>query len=185
MASDYANRARKPRGPAKKGGKGGKGRKGGSERNLTGLILMVGAALAALIVVGILILKKDQQPVAAPPVAPAKGAKPLPDKPTEEWSYIEELENKKVEVTVPDAPSSGPYQLQCGSFRQRDQAESMRAKIAFQGLESTIRSSEGSNGLWYKVVLGPFDTKREAQKHMHTLSRAQVTTCQVWKWTKS
>lgn len=179
MANDYANRPRKPKAAAKKGG----GRKAAAApaNGIKGLIIAIGLVLALILIGGFWLLKQDQQ--LAPASKPAsKVSKPLPAKPKEEWAYIDELENKKVGTPAAEAPNEGPWQMQCGSFRLKDQAESMRARIAFSGIESKVRSSEGSNGLWYKVVLGPYAKKRDAQNDMHKLAKSQITTCQVWKW---
>lgn len=110
----------------------------------------------------------------------------LPEKPEEKWEFIEILndpEHTNVEVDVPDdqAPLT-QYQMQCGSFRLQEQAEKMRAQIAFQGLESFVKKTNGSNGVWYRVVLGPYDGKRAAEKDRHTLQRAKFNTCRIWKW---
>lgn len=114
---------------------------------------------------------------------PPKESKPLPPKPTEQWSYIKELENKEVEVEVPDAPTNTrPYLMQCASFRSLQQAEELKARIAFQGLESEVRASQGSNGTWYKVILGPYPTKRLAEKDRHLLQRDNIQGCQIWYW---
>lgn len=110
-------------------------------------------------------------------------SKPLPPKPKEQWTYIEELENKEVKVEVPEAPTNTrPYQMQCASFRSLQQAEALKVRIAFQGLESEIRATQGSNGTWYKVVLGPYSTKRAAEKDRHLLQRDNINTCKIWFW---
>ncbi|QDF73981.1 MULTISPECIES: SPOR domain-containing protein [Shewanella] len=107
----------------------------------------------------------------------------LPPKPKEEWTYQQELENKQVEVDIPEntAPTR-PYQMQCGSFRKEAQANEMKAVIAFQGLEAQVRKVSGSNGTWYKVVLGPYERKRLAEKHRHILQRGGLNGCQIWFW---
>lgn len=108
----------------------------------------------------------------------------LPEMPKEEWEFMTTLTDPdyEVEVELPDLPevTDKEYVLQCGSFRQQSQAESMKARVAFQGLESEIRESNGSNGLWYRVVLGPYERKRAAEKDRHKLQAAGFTTCRIW-----
>ena len=108
----------------------------------------------------------------------------LPELKEEEWEFMETLTDPDYEVKVElpkDVPKSEQtFILQCGSFRQMHQAEQMRARIAFQGLESQIKESNGSNGLWCRVVLGPFERKRLAEKDKHTLQRAGFTTCKIF-----
>ena len=94
------------------------------------------------------------------------------------------LENKEVKVDIPkqsDKPSR-PYQMQCGSFRKQSQADALKAKIAFQGLEAMVRKVSGKKGEWYKVVLGPYPKKRHAERERHKLQRGGVNGCQIWFW---
>ena len=72
--------------------------------------------------------------------------------------------------------------MQCGSFRQQDRADEMRAQLALQGIESQVRPSNGKNGLWYRVVLGPYDYKRDAEIDRHVAQRIGIGTCQIWFW---
>lgn len=71
------------------------------------------------------------------------------------------------------------YQLQCASFRQESQANEMKAVIAFQGLEAQVRQVEGTTGVWYKVALGPYERKRDAERKRHTLQNAGINGCQI------
>ena len=69
---------------------------------------------------------------------------PLPELEDEVWDYPYILSDSEVEVEVPEQQTaSKPYLMQCGSFRQNSQAEEMKARIAFQGLEAQVRSSAG------------------------------------------
>ena len=119
----------------------------------------------------------------AEPVAPPKkDPNALPPQPKEEWTYLSELENKHVEVDIPDVGASRTpmqYQLQCASFRQESQANEMKAVIAFQGLEAQVRQVEGTTGMWYKVALGPYERKRDAERKRHTLQNAGINGCQI------
>lgn len=119
------------------------------------------------------------------PVEPVvkKSEDSLPELPEEEWEYIKTLPGYEVEVDVAEQVKSDKrYLMQCASFRTRPQAEEMRAKIAFQGFEAQIRNSSGQNGDWFRVILGPFDSKRAAERTRHALRKSNVTTCQIWFW---
>jgi len=52
-----------------------------------------------------------------------------------------------------------PYLLQAGSFRQRDDAERRRAELLLLGLEPVIEEIGGNNGVWFRVYLGPFESR--------------------------
>lgn len=107
----------------------------------------------------------------------------LPNIPEEEWEFFELLPQQTVTVEEKEQQvSDRRYLMQCASFRVKQQAEEMKAKIAMQGLESQVRASDGSNGRWYRVILGPYELKRVAEKDRHTLQRININTCQIWYW---
>ena len=108
--------------------------------------------------------------------------KSLPKPPKEKWTYVKDLENKEVEVGEYEVQQGGPYKLQCGSFRTTQRAEVQKANIAFAGLEAQVRQTTGSNGTWYKVVLGPFEKKREAEKNKNKLKRNKISSCRILLW---
>lgn len=104
----------------------------------------------------------------------------LPPPPTEKWDYVNSLPNREVEVEAKDLPVSDiPYIMQCGAYKTLQQAEERKAKIAFQGLASKVRKKEDSS--WYRVVLGPYKFKRDAEKDKHKLQRAKIEPCAIWK----
>jgi len=106
----------------------------------------------------------------------------LPKPPQEKWSYVKNLEEKEVEVGQYEVKDQGPYKMQCGSFKSEKQAEILKAKIAFTGLESIVQKAQGKNGTWYKVILGPYPRKRLAEKNKHTLKRNNINYCEIWSW---
>jgi cell division protein FtsN len=107
----------------------------------------------------------------------------LPDIPEEEWEFIKSLPEftVKIEQKEQDQPTVRRL-IQCGSFRTDEQAQELKANIAFQGLEAQVRPSQGSSGRWYRVILGPYDSKRVAEKDRHTLQRAKINGCKIWNW---
>jgi len=188
---DYVRRA-KPKAKKKRTNSGG-ARRGGKpqpQSASSGKVMWLVLGLLVVAAFGYAIWKLSQsKPEQAASQQPVKQAPvevdddPLPPKPKEQWSYIEELENKEVVVEVPkqEAPTR-PYQMQCGSFRSMPQADELKAKIAFQGLESDVRRTEGKNGVWYRVVLGPYERKRLAERDRHKLSNAAIYGCKIWYW---
>jgi cell division protein FtsN len=106
----------------------------------------------------------------------------LPEPPKEKWTYVENLKTKEIEVGQYEVTQKGPYRLQCGSFKTTGRAETLKATIAFVGLESFVKKSVGSNGTWYKVMLGPYARKRLAEQDKHKLRNNGVNRCQVLLW---
>ncbi|KEA65093.1 Cell division protein [Marinobacterium lacunae] len=165
-----------------------------------GLALVSLIALGGL---GVLIYLLLQQPGGAPaakPAAPApvaKVEKPAPTKPTpaptptpqsepeksgERFEFYNMLPKSTVETPEVSAYKSTPKTakletkilLQAGSFRNSADAEQMRAKMILAGLPNVSTSrTEGSNGVWYRVRTGPFDTRAEvnaATNKLYTLN---------------
>lgn len=114
--------------------------------------------------------------------AKTKAETSLPTPPKEKWAYRKELEDKKIEVGQYDVKKGGPYKMQCASLRTLKQAEVLKAKIAFVGLSAQISKSVGSNGTYYKVFLGPYEKKRDAEKDKHKLKNNKINYCQIWLW---
>lgn len=126
-------------------------------------------------------VEEDVDTQVSRPTAPTEES--LPELPEEEWEYIKTLPGYEVEVEVKEQEKSDKrYLMQCASFRTRAQAEEMKAKIAFQGLEALIKQSSGSNGEWFRVILGPYESKRDAEKAKHSLRKVNIATCQIWYW---
>lgn len=85
-----------------------------------------------------------------------------------------EVEVEESEVAKPRAAttsSSEFYLLQAGSFRQREDADRRRAELLLLGLEPRVEESSGDNGRWFRVYLGPFNSRS-------TMSRARSLTAQ-------
>lgn len=189
MAVDYAKRgAPKKRKPAakKNAPKRSPARKN-SSRNAQPKIPFK-ALFITVIVVGVFVsflwfLKSDRNAELAEGTAvTVPSLEPLPEFSAERWQYIEELENREVEVEVPEIAESRRRLMQCGSFRSFADAETLKARIAMAGFESQVRETHGSNGRWFRVILGPFENLRAAQRTNNQLQRTGVYGCQIWLW---
>jgi len=112
-----------------------------------------------------------------------KNDAPLPEAPQESWVY-ESLDKKEITVDLPDSniTKKHRYRLQCASFRALSQAESMKAKMALMGEEPNIKKVKGKSDNWYQVILGPYDTKRQAEATRHKMQRANINTCSIFNW---
>jgi len=186
---DYVSRA-----PAKKKKNARNGKKTSKNSNdiplkakLISLLLLV---LIGVFSYGLWSLKTDpstKTPLIEP-VKITKEKKPLnktdelPKPPKEKWTYVKDLETKEIEVGEYKVEEKGPYKMQCGSFRTQKQAETLKARIAFSGLEAQVKGVSGKSGTWYKVFLGPYPRKRIAEKDKHKLKRNNINYCQIWLW---
>lgn len=121
-----------------------------------------------------------QPPVAAQkPIAdPTQPAKPAADP-------IGDLAKAKMTApaaaTAPAAPGADPfsYFVQVGAFRTPEDAEQQRAKISLMGLEAKVTEREQSGRTVFRVRLGPFDKKEDADKAKERLDGSGVETALV------
>ena len=114
--------------------------------------------------------KNPAKPAAAPaataPAAAAPAAKA-------ETKVDAKAENKPAVTADPlgdlakaKAASSDPfsYFVQAGAFRTPEDAESQRAKLSLAGVEAKVSEREQSGRLVYRVRVGPFDKREDAER---------------------
>ncbi|MEN0616506.1 cell division protein FtsN [Klebsiella indica] len=82
---------------------------------------------------------------------------------------------------VEDAPKAAAtekkddrsWMIQCGSFKGAEQAETVRAQLAFEGFSSHITTNNG----WNRVVIGPLKGKENASNMIERLKMAGHANC--------
>jgi cell division protein FtsN len=86
-------------------------------------------------------------------------------------------------VVTPAAPSAGidpfNYFIQVGAFRTPEDAEQQRARVSLMGLQARVTEREQSGRTVYRVRLGPFDRKEDADKAKEKLDAGGVETALV------
>ncbi len=80
--------------------------------------------------------------------------------------------------TAPEKPTAEKkderrWMVQCGSFKGAEQAETVRAQLAFEGFDSRITANNG----WNRVVIGPVKGKENADGTLTRLKLAGHTNC--------
>ncbi|WP_455426238.1 cell division protein FtsN [Dryocola sp. LX212] len=65
------------------------------------------------------------------------------------------------------------WMVQCGSFKGSEQAETVRAQLAFEGFDSRITTNNG----WNRVVIGPIKGKENADGTLNRLKIAGHGNC--------
>ncbi|MFM8465150.1 MAG: SPOR domain-containing protein [Burkholderiaceae bacterium] len=93
-------------------------------------------------------------PAAPPPVAePKRPSAPAPaPRPSEKPATAASPD------TAPSASGAGfTYYLQAGAFRERQDAEATKARLALMGVAATIAERKSEMGTLYRVRVGPFD----------------------------
>ncbi|ATZ10099.1 cell division protein FtsN [Erwinia amylovora] len=94
---------------------------------------------------------------------PVRQAKP-------EAALQPKAENKPKEA---EKQAAQRWVVQCGSFKGTEQAESIRAQLAFEGFESRIATGGG----WNRVVIGPYNGRNTADNTLKRLHGSGHSNC--------
>ena len=90
---------------------------------------------------------------------------------TQDNNRVKQQETAKAKAV--EKEKSQRWMVQCGSFKGSDQAESVRAQLAFEGFESRITSGGG----WDRVVSGPYNSRASADSTLKRLRSAGHSSC--------
>lgn len=70
---------------------------------------------------------------------------------------------------------AGPYILQVGSFRQIEEADNLKARLALLGIEAQIQTVViRDRDIWYRVRVGPYDSLRDLAQARTRLQRNDI-----------
>ncbi len=117
---------------------------------------------------------------------PSKPSATSSAKTSDDYWFYDLLEKKHIEVKVSPKPetegkTTRRWVMQCGSFLSPEKADSLRAQIALSGLEANVMTTKEKDGRqWYRVVLGPYDSKRKAESDRHRLQDNGLVGCRIW-----
>nr|WP_237397666.1 SPOR domain-containing protein [Gilliamella sp. Pas-s25] len=64
--------------------------------------------------------------------------------------------------------------LQCGAFKDKSNADTLKAKLAMTGFSGNI-----SSGQLYRVTVGPYTSKQEANKVLNSLNSNGINDCVI------
>jgi cell division protein FtsN len=108
------------------------------------------------------------------------------DKPAAKVTESKPVDTKANEVKVGEAkpekavePDSTRYLLQAGAFRDRDDADGMKGKLALLGYEARVTTIERDGNTIYRVRTGPFKQLDEANAVRKRLADGGVETSLV------
>lgn len=95
----------------------------------------------------------------APAGATASKADPIAAKAAEK-----EARDSKTDAKSEAGKDPFVYFVQAGAYRTPEDAEAQRAKLALQGLDAKVTERESGGRTVYRVRLGPFEKKDDADK---------------------
>ena len=121
--------------------------------------------------------------------APAQPKETIAEKakPSFDFYYI----LPELEVAVPEqelaaqskqeshVEQSTEYILQVGSFRQLEQADQLKAKLALQGIESNIQTVNINTDTWHRVRIGPIRNMSKLEQTRKRLRENSISSIVV------
>ncbi|MGD9593064.1 MAG: SPOR domain-containing protein, partial [Candidatus Berkiella sp.] len=85
----------------------------------------------------------------------------------------DEPDISKLAQDAPKQAPTGNYFIQAGSFRRLEQADKIKAELAISGFEARIQTFKmGDRDYRYRVLIGPFSSKDQAQNQQMHLEQA-------------
>ncbi|EMW6582512.1 MULTISPECIES: cell division protein FtsN [Enterobacter] len=121
-----------------------------------------------------------QQPKAQPPKQAAQPYQDLLQTPAHTTAQQPKTQQAAPVTNETEAPKQTAekkderrWMVQCGSFKGAEQAETVRAQLAFEGFDSRITTNNG----WNRVVIGPVKGKENADGTISRLKVAGHTNC--------
>lgn len=115
------------------------------------------------------------QPAPAAPTAPAKTPDPLGE-------LIQSQTQAPAPVSTVEAPVLPDpyiYFVQTGAFRQVEEAQAQRARLAMLGFDAKVSEREQAGRPVFRVRVGPFEKKGEAETIQTRLTDQNIETALV------
>jgi cell division protein FtsN len=112
---------------------------------------------------------------AAPAPSPQTQQKPAPSAQVVKASGAPAVKPAAQKHPVPQkaAQKTIDYWIQTGSYRSQDKAEQLAAQLGAKGLVGRVFSSDVKSGTWYRVRIGPYSNKGEAEKFLAIVKQVQ------------
>jgi cell division septation protein DedD len=106
-----------------------------------------------------------------------------PAAPSVTFEFPDILKDREIQVdtspyqTESSKPSDTPrsYKVQAASFRDRGEADELRANLLLSNLPATVVVSDGDTGRWFRVTLGPFDRRVDANRALTKLRERGIS----------
>ena len=100
----------------------------------------------------------DEQAAIAEPAQPALTYEFIHRLPREE--VVTRLKNYEPPADAAAERDLREYLLQAASFRSREDADTVRARLMLEGMDVAVESvPQRSGGVWHRVLVGPFATR--------------------------
>ena len=87
---------------------------------------------------------------------------------------ISEEDRAAIENPTLNTEAELRYVLQVGSFQSADEADSLKAQLAFLGLEAKIEAAVVDDQTWHRVQLGPFASNSQLSRAKNLLLENEI-----------
>ncbi|OON38480.1 cell division protein FtsN [Izhakiella australiensis] len=114
---------------------------------------------------------QSRLPAQAPQPRPTPQTQPTPHDAQQQTAAQQPKAEDKPKA--PEKAKTQRWMVQCGSFKGTEQAESIRAQLAFEGFESRITTGGG----WNRVVIGPYSNRAGVDSALKSLRGSGHTNC--------
>ncbi|MDY0107641.1 MAG: SPOR domain-containing protein [Giesbergeria sp.] len=118
-------------------------------------------------------------PIATPPVAAASAAKPAASKPQSTSSADPLGDLAAAKSAAAGSVDPFDYFVQAGAFRTQQDADAQRAKLAMLGWEARVSEREQNGRNVFRVRVGPFGKRDDAEQLKEKLAGAGVESALV------
>ena len=106
-----------------------------------------------------------------------------PATPSVTFEFQDILKDREIQVDTSTYPTGGPqaaekpksYKVQAASFRDKGEAEELRANLLLSNLPATVVVNDGETGRWFRVTLGPFDRQVDANRALTKLRERGIS----------
>lgn len=100
--------------------------------------------------------------------------------------FYKVLPQREVEIPISDEDRAGIENpsinkeavdqsiLQVGSFQSAEEADSLKAQLAFLGLEAKVKSAVVNDDTWHRVQLGPFASETSLSRAKNLLIENRI-----------
>ena len=112
-----------------------------------------------------------------PTPAPAKKKAPPQQTASPQYDFYTVLPQNSDQPTTekntppPSPPEAPHYFLQAASFTTHKEADSLRGQLILEGFNAQVEKAMAKGKPWYRVVAGPYSTKKKADEAMRTLKQ--------------
>lgn len=129
--------------------------------------------------------KNPARPLPPSPAAPASAAAAAADRPVSAASSARAVPSADplgdLAASRSATPGADPffYFIQVGAFRTAEDAEAHRAKLSLMGIEAKVTEREQSGRQVFRVRVGPFELKDDADRSKERLEAGGMETALV------